>query len=53
MSDLVARGKIEIIVSSPAPLTVSLIMDGIVEEIRRYAAEEEIEEENEIKEVGA
>jgi len=51
MPTLNASGKIIITVSSPAPLTVAMIMDSIKEIVKAYAFEENIEDEIEIKEV--
>lgn len=50
MPELKASGKIIIKVSHPAPAIVASIMDGIKEEMGRYALEEGIEDEIEIKE---
>jgi len=46
-----AQGKIEITVTSPAALTVRMVMDDLKTEIQRYAFEEGIENEIEISEV--
>jgi len=46
-----SQGKIEITVTSPVPLTVAMIMDGIKDALKAYAFEEGIEEEISIMEV--
>jgi len=51
MNNADAQGKIIITVTSPAPLTVAMIMDDIKDIIKAYAFEERIEDVIEIKEV--
>jgi len=46
-----SQGKIEITVTSPAPLTVAMIIDGIKDIVKAYAFKEKIEDEIEINEV--
>lgn len=46
-----AKGKLIITVTSPVPLTVAMIIDGIKDNLKAYAFEEGITNEIEIKEV--